>query len=161
NGAITPIGSPLTFNVTPLHGLPASAEDRATLARFQRNVASLYRSVNGATESADQLKSRIQTVKRALLETPTAAPELIPRANGIEIANNQVLRMLTGDRALQARNEPVPPSIQSRVSQIMDEESTSSSPPTSTHVESFKIASQQLTQQLTVLRKLIEVDLAG
>src|SRR5262249_21696059 len=68
NGAITPIGSPLTFNVTPLHGLPASAEDRATLARFQRNVASLYRSVNGATESADQLKSRIQTVKRALLE---------------------------------------------------------------------------------------------
>jgi photosystem II stability/assembly factor-like uncharacterized protein len=160
-GTITLVGSPVSFTVTPLHGQLMSAEDRAALTRFQRGVASLYRSVNGAAESADQLKSRIQTIKRALLETPTAAAELIPRATQIEAANNQVLRILTGDQALEARNEPVPPSIQGRVSQILDEESTSSSPPTNTHLESFKVASQQLTQQLTVLRKLIEVDLAG
>ena len=90
-----------------------------------------------------------------------AAATLTPRAREIEAANNSVLRLLVGDQALQARNEPAPPSIQNRVSQIMDEESTSSSPPTSTHIESFKIASQQLSQQLAVLRKLIEVDLAG
>ncbi len=160
-GVITPVGSPLSFTVAPLHGLPASAEERAALARFQRNVASLYRSVNGAAESAGQLKSRIQAVKRALLETPVAASTLIPRTNEIEAANNKVLRMLTGDQALQARNEPLPPSIQNRVFQIMDEESTSSSPPTSTHIESFKIASQQLSQQLAVLRKLIDLDLAS
>jgi len=160
-GVITPVGSPLSFTVAPLHGLPASAEERAALARFQRNVASLYRSVNGAAESAGQLKSRIQAVKRALLETPVAASTLIPRTNEIEAANNKVLRMLTGDQALQARNEPLPPSIQNRVFQIMDEESTSSSPPTSTHIESFKIASQQLSQQLGVLRKLIDLDLAS
>jgi len=160
-GAITPIGAPLSFTVTPLQDQPVGAEDRAALARFQRNLASLYRSVNGAVASAHELKVRVQSIKRALIETPMAAATLTPRAREIEAANNSVLRLLVGDQALQARNEPAPPSIQNRVSQIMDEESTSSSPPTSTHIESFKIASQQLSQQLAVLRKLIEVDLAG
>jgi len=131
------------------------------LARFQRNLVSLYRSVNGAVASAHELKARIQSIKRALIETPMAAATLTPRAREIEAANNSVLRLLVGDQALEARNEPAPPSIQNRVSQIMDEESTSSSPPTSTHIESFKIASQQLSRQLGVLRKLIDLDLAS
>jgi len=160
-GIITPVGTPLSFNVTPLYGWPAKAEDRAALTKFQRNVVSLYRSVNGAVESANELKSRLKSIKRALLETPTAASELSPRADAIEEANNKLLRVLVGDEALQAHNEPIPTSIQNRVSTILDEESTSSSRPTNTHVESFKIASEELSQQLVTLHKLIEVDLVS
>lgn len=160
-GVVTPVGTPLSFTVTPLYGVPANAEDRAALARFQRNVASLYRSVSGAVQSANELKSRIASVKRALVETPTVAADLMPRARAIETANNNLLRALVGDQALQARNEPAPASIQNRVSQIMDEENTSSSRPTNTHVESFKVASEELSQQLVTLRKLIEVDLVS
>ncbi|PYX91556.1 MAG: hypothetical protein DMG67_09715, partial [Acidobacteria bacterium] len=110
-GAITPIGAPLSFTVTPLQGLPVGTEDRAALARFQRNLASLYRSVNGAVASAHELKVRVQSIKRALIETPMAAATLTPRAREVEAANNSVLRLLVGDQALQARNEPAPPSI--------------------------------------------------
>ena len=161
HGVVTPVGSPLSFTVTPLYGLPSNADDRAALARFQRNVASLYRSVSGAVQSANELKSRVASVKRALVEAPTVATDLMPRANAIETANNNLLRALAGDQALQARNEPQPASIQSRVSQIMDEENTSSSRPTNTNVESFKIASEELSEQLVTLRKLIEVDLVS
>jgi hypothetical protein len=160
-GVITPVGTPLSFNVTPLYGWPANAEDRAALTKFQRNVVSLYRSVNGAVESANELKSRLKSIKRALLETPSATAELMPRASAIEEANHKLLRILVGDEALQARNEPIPASIQNRVSTIMDEESSSSSRPTNTHMQSFKIASEELSQQLVILHKLIEVDLVG
>lgn len=155
-GKITAVGQPLSFIVKPLEGSPTKPDDRTALAQFQRQVAGLYRAVNGASETADELKSHLKSIKRALLQTPAAGNALQNRADAIEAANNQILRALKGDEALRSRNEPVPLSIEDRVVTIMDEERLSSSPPTQTHLQSYKLAAEEFTQQLAKLHTLIE-----
>ena len=160
DGAVTPLGTPQQFAVKLLQGLPTNPEDRIALIRFQQQVAELYRSLNGAVESAQHLKSRIAEAKRAILQAPAASVELMQRADRIETANRDILRALSGDEVLRSRNEPVPISINSRVSTILDEQSVSGSRPTQTHLEQYKIAAAQLSEQIGKLRALIESDMA-
>ena len=82
------------------------------------------------------------------------------RADRIETANRDILRALSGDEVLRSRNEPVPISINSRVSTILDEQSVSGSRPTQTHLEQYRIAAGQLSEQIGKLRSLIESDMA-
>ena len=161
DGAITPLGTPLQFAVKLLQGLPTNPDDRVALIKFQQQVAELYRSLNGAVESAQQLKSRIADAKRAILQAPAASVELMQRADRIEIGNRGILRALSGDEVLRARNEPVPISINGRVSTILDEQSVSGSRPTQTHLEQYKLAAAQLAEQIGKLRGLVESDMAS
>src|SRR5205085_7182417 len=115
DGAITPLGTPQQFAVKLLQGLPTNPEDRIALIKFQQQVAELYRSLNGAVESAQQLKSRIAEARRAILQAPATTVELMRRADRIEAMNRDILRALSGAEVLRARNEPAPISINNRV----------------------------------------------
>jgi hypothetical protein len=158
-GAVTPIGTPQSFSVKILQGLPGNAEDRVALMKFQQQVAALYRSLNGAEESVKRLKERLGDIKRAILQTAAAPPAMIERANAIEAEQREIQRALVGDEVLRARQDPIPVSINGRVTTIMDEQRLSGSKPTGTHLEQYKIASDQLAEQLAKLRTLVEVDL--
>lgn len=160
NGVVTPLGQPEKFTVKIIAGSPTNPEDRVALIKFQQQVAELYRAFNGTEETSTRLKDRVSDLKRALLQAPAAATALYERAEKIEAANRDITRALSGDEVLRRRNEPVPVSIEGRIDTILDEQRLSSSRPTATHVEQYKIASDQLAQQLQKLRSLIEVDLA-
>jgi hypothetical protein len=66
---------------------------------------------------------------------------------------------LRGDVALRARNESTPQSISERVEYILETQRFALAKPTGTQRESYQIASEEFTQELAKLRKLIEVDL--
>lgn len=158
-GVVTPLGTPQNFAVKILTGLPGSPEDRIALLKFQQQVAELYRALNGTEESVKRLKDRIGDIKRAILQTAAAPPALMERANAIEATQRQIQRALVGDEVLRRRNEPVPVSVDGRVTSIMDEQRLSGSKPTQTHLEQYKTASDQLTEQLAKLRTLVETEL--
>jgi hypothetical protein len=160
NGVISPLGQPQKFVVKIIAGSPTNPEDRIALIKFQQQVADLYRVFNGTEETSARLKDRAADLKRALLQAPAAATALFERAEKIEAANRDITRALAGDEVLRRRNEPVPVSIEGRINTILGEQYLSSSRPTATHLEQYKIASDQLAQQLRKLRSLIEVDLA-
>ena len=67
---------------------------------------------------------------------------------------------MRGDVALAARNENIAPSINDRVSGIMDGERFSLAKPTQTHVADYAIASADLAARLAKLKNLVQVDLA-
>ena len=159
-GVITPLGAPQTFTVKNLAGQPVNADDREALIKFQKQVAELYRALNGTIETAKHAKDRIADLKLALLQAPQAQPALVERAGALEAQNREILRQLVGNEALGARNEPAPVDIRSRVDTILFEQSVSSSRPTGTNLEQYKVASAQLTEQLGKLRQLIQTDLA-
>jgi hypothetical protein len=66
---------------------------------------------------------------------------------------------LRGDIALRARNENTRVSIVERVQNIVSDQRLSLSRPTHTQRDEYAIASEEFTQELARLRKLIEVDL--
>ncbi|MBL8195140.1 MAG: hypothetical protein JNM06_15200, partial [Blastocatellia bacterium] len=56
-------------------------------------------------------------------------------------------------------NENVPISIAERASNVVDDQYLSTAPPTQTQLDSYKIASEEFTQELNKLRTLLEIDI--
>ena len=134
-------------------------EDRQALLVFQQKVANLFRAVNGANRTADDLKTRMKQIKRSLNEVPWADRGLTQQADKIDSQLDLILRRLRGDRALQARNENVPTAILERVSGIMGDTRMSIQRPTGTHMESYRIAGEEFAEVLNQLRALYTQDI--
>ena len=160
NGVTSKLAGPQEFNVFVDGQNAMSAPDRAALVEFQQKVARLQRAVSGAVETANQVKSRLVQIKRALHETPAAEAKLIDDASSIEKRTNDILRSLRGDVALRQRQETLPPSIVERVGTIVSDQRMSTSAPTQTQRHHYEVAAQEFEQVLSQLRPLVEGDLA-
>jgi len=159
DGAVTELGAPQTFKVVTEGAASMTAADRAAQEEFLRKTAKLYRAVNGALQTAQDLQSRLKTIREALRQTPAVEKDLGAVADGIEQRDREILRALRGDLEVAKQNEPVASSIDQRVNSIMEGERFSLAKPTASHIESYNIASAEFGEQLAKLRTLVEVDL--
>jgi len=160
-GETTPLGGPETFETVPLRNTTLPARDREALTAMERKTARLQRAVLGAVRAAREAQTRIDHLKKALMDTPGAAPALGEQARRIEGRLKDLMTALTGDTTVSTRNEPTPPSIVGRVQGIVYGHWTSTSEPTRTQRDAYSIASKQFADLLPKLRDLIETDLAG
>ena len=133
------------------------------IARRRRNFSGrsprLYRAVSGALHTAEDVESRLKTIREALRETPAAEKHLGAVADSIEQRDREILRALRGDVEMAKRSEPVPTSIDDRVNSIMEGERFSLAKPTQTNIDSYNIAAAEFADQLAKLHALVEVDL--
>jgi photosystem II stability/assembly factor-like uncharacterized protein len=159
-GTITPLGTEQSFTVYVEAQNQMSPADRAALVEFQQKVARLQRAVTGALETANQLKTRLGLIKRALQETPAADNKLTEQAQAIEKRLDDILRALRGDQTARSRNQDTPPAINDRVGTILGEQRMSSSRPTRTQQETYAAAAADFEATLAALRALVEGDLA-
>jgi photosystem II stability/assembly factor-like uncharacterized protein len=159
-GVWTQLAGPQSFNVVTEGLNTMAAADREKLFEFQQKVAKLQRAVNGALSSANELKAKLATARRALMETPSASDKLIDDAAVIDKRLNEILKALRGDVALRARQENLPPSIGDRVNGIVNEQRMSTSRPTQTQINAYNIAAQEFEVELKRLRSLVDVDVA-
>jgi photosystem II stability/assembly factor-like uncharacterized protein len=160
NGVVSELAGPVSFNVAAEGASAIDPADRAARAEFHHKVARLYRAVSGALRTADDVQSRIKSIREALEQTPAAEKTLGLAVDSIEQRNRKILRELRGDVDLQKRSEPVASSINDRVSSVMEGERFSLAKPTQSHVDSYNIAAAEFAEQLAKLRALVEVDLA-
>jgi len=160
DGAVKEVSGPQSFKVVTEGSAAMSAADRTAQEDFLREVGRLYRVVYGATHTAEDVESRLKTIREALRQTPAAERQLEAAADSIEQRDREILRALRGDREIAKRSEPVPLSINDRVKGIMEGERFSLAKPTSTHVEQYNIAAAEFSDQLAKLRTLVEVELA-
>ncbi len=159
-GVWTQLGQPQSFNVMTEGLNTMAAADREKLFEFQQKVARLQRSVNGATSFGTEMKARIATARRALLETPAMNEKIIDDATSIDKRLNEILKALRGDQLLAQLNENPPPSISSRVNGIVSAQRMSTARPTQTQIDQYTIAAQEFEVELKKLRALAEVDFA-
>jgi photosystem II stability/assembly factor-like uncharacterized protein len=158
-GTVTELAGPQLFKVVTEGSGAMTASDRAAQEEFLRKTERLYRVVNGALHSAEDVESRLKAIREALHETPAVEKQLAAVADGIEQRDREILRAMRGDIEVAKRNEPVPPSIDQRVIGIMDEERFSLAKPTQTHLDSYNVAAAEFAEQLGKLHTLVEVDL--
>jgi hypothetical protein len=160
DGVVTQLGGPQAFDVIVPGQTSMLVADRKELAEFQQKVALLQRAVYGALQTTNDVKTRLGTIKRALQETAAPVDSLLRGALAVEMKVNDILRALRGDVTLRSRNENSPPSINERVTRIIDDQRLSTSRPTQTQRDGYIIASNDFKGELAKLKTLVGTDLA-
>lgn len=159
-GVWTQLAGPQVLNVVVENANAMLAADRATLHEFQQKVARLQRAINGATQSATELKGNIALMKRALQDSAVPSEKMFDEAVALDLRLNELLRSLRGDTVLRARNENTPPSISERVNTIVSDHRMSTARPTTTQINAYSIAAQDFEVELKKLRAIVEADYA-
>jgi len=159
NGVVTQMAGPVSFKVATEGSASMNTSDRAAQEEFLRKVTRLYRAVSGALHTAEDVESRLKSIREALRETPAAEQKLAAAADGLEARDREILRALRGDVEIAKRNEAVPSSINDRVTSIMEGERFSLAKPTQSNIDSYNVAAAEFADQLAKLHTLVEVDL--
>jgi hypothetical protein len=160
-GTLTPLGEPQGFTAQPLGLQGVTIGDRAALLTFQQQVARLQRAVLGAVEAAKEAQQRIDHLKKAVDDTPSAEPALAGDLRALEPKLKDVQARLEGDPVKGRRNEPTLPGIADRVERVVEGSWVATAGPTGTQRESYAIAAKLFGETLAALRTLIETDLRG
>ena len=107
----------------------------------------------------EEADSRIKLIKKAIMATPGSEMNLLESTRKLELRLADIRTSLMGDSTISSINEPVLPGIRSRVQGIVSGQITSTSAPTATQEESYRIASEEFNTVLPELTKLIKTDL--
>jgi hypothetical protein len=160
DGVLSPLAPAQAFSVEALGLQTLKAKDAAELLAFQKRTARLQRAVLGAVEAAQAAQKQLDLVKKALDDTPAAAPKLGEDARRIERGLDEVLVALKGDEALRERNIPTPLSISERLEAIVSSHWSATVAPTGTNRAGYELAAAAFDKELARLRGLVETDLA-
>ncbi len=159
DGEIIELVKPVQFTAKVLMNTSLPAEDRNALATFREKIVKLQRAVLGAQQAANDLKTRSDAIKTALDVTPASTIEMKKSWRSLDEKLRTTMRSLNGDETLSKRNENEAPSIVGRLNDMIYGQWGSSSAPTQTHQDAYKIVSEQFKPLLADLKTMIEVDL--
>jgi len=155
DGELIPLGESQVFVVESLGLATFEEKDKTALLAFQKEAGELQRAMMGAGGAAGDAASRLQFIKKALLDTPQADSQLLTTARTLEKRLQMLQTKLFGDRVMRRRSEPVSPSPMQRVNAQL----SSTVPITATNRRDYAIAADEFSSILEELRQVIEVDL--
>jgi hypothetical protein len=159
NGVYSELADPQTFKAVVLENTTLPAEDREELTGFHQKIHELNRVVQGAVNTANDLKKRIGLIKQALHQTPGASEDLTGQVKRLEQGTREILTALTGDKTISKRNGNQPPSISGRVRNLVYTQWRSTSAPTQTMRDQYSIAGEEFESVYDKLKNLLEADL--
>jgi hypothetical protein len=114
----------------------------------------------GASSMIGETLTRVQALRRALNDAPSATDALIRDARNVETRLRDLQIALSGDNTMSRRSEPAPPSLLSRLNGITNSLwSNTLSEPTATHRRQYEIVAGEFEKILTQARPLIETEL--
>ena len=155
------LAGPVSFRTESTGTATLSATDREALLEFQGKTARLQRAVLGAVNTMEEANSRIKLIKKAIMATPGSEMNLLESTRELELRLAEISVNMTGDDTISSRNEPVLPGIRSRVQGIVSGQISSTSAPTRTQEEEYRIAAKEFERVLEELSRLIKKDLAA
>jgi photosystem II stability/assembly factor-like uncharacterized protein len=155
NGQLTALSEPMPFNLKLLDNSPEIAKDRDGLLAVQKRAGELYRKVQGASKLQGELKSRIDHVKEAIRILPESTEEHAQAIRGIAQLLTQANVLLSGDRTISSRQEPVPWSVRGRTSSLYFAFVGTQMPASGNHLASLDIAEQEFQR---VAKQLSDID---
>jgi photosystem II stability/assembly factor-like uncharacterized protein len=147
DGRITSLDLTQSFEVKPYHpdgGALESAASPAERTAFVRRLNELSGVSSAAEAKVDELANRVGAIRRALGESTMLEPELDAKARDLADRLTDLEVMLDGDPIKDRLGEPEVPSISGRLSVADIGTRFSLYGPTPTHLESVRIAEEQL-----------------
>ena len=153
------LGEPMKIKLKSLDNAVMPAADRKEKAAFQREVAELDRSIEGAGHLLREMNNKMRHIKKAIemVEAPTA--DLMKPYLDLDSKLKELNVQMYGDRIKTKLDIDQPPTPAGRLGWIGYEQKYSTSEPTDTHRESLAIAKEEFTPILDALQKLATEDI--
>lgn len=154
DGEFTQLTEQKRFVIKPLNNTVLPADDRKAKVAFQREVAELARSVEGAQHLITETRNKMRHIRVAIQRVEEPMSKMTSLADDIETNLTELNRQLNGDpvKSKLDIDEPMPPA--SRIGWITYEQKYSTSAPTKTHRTSLEIAREEFAPILDGLQKL-------
>ncbi len=159
-GKLVALGQPQKVECRPLSSAGLNATERAALLVFQQKTGRLQRAVLGAVKAAEEAQARVAQLEKSLADAPLASPKLFEELRALKYQLKDVNEALTGDPTLSRRYEPVAPSVESRVDEVVSGHWNTTVAATATHERNYQIAAKAFVPVLEKLRALVNGDLA-
>ncbi len=153
-GELTTIGEAQTFTVKRLDQGGIIAEDLDAVVAFQRKTHRLQRAVDGAMSYVGEMDARIAHLKKGFTDTMAATETQQQALRAIDTALADLKVIMSGDRTVARRAEPVPWPITQRVGSIQFGHWDSYAPVTATHRKAYDIAAQEFSGALQELKRI-------
>jgi len=158
-GEMKEVAKPVNFEVKPLKNTVLPAQDRMAKVKFQREVDELSRSIQGAGRLLSEMSNKMRHIRAAIKMVEQPMEELTKEANAIDLKMSELRRQLYGDSNKSRLDIDQPPTPAGRIGWITYEQKYSTSAPTKTHRDSYKIAKEEFKPILEALRTLATVDI--
>lgn len=137
------LGTVQEFSIEAATRLTIPPADRTAVAAFHAQVGELQRSVLAAQRSMGEIEDRIAHLRLAVLQTTDArSVEWLARLEELESEADDIRVDLNGDSTVALRSEPTAPSISDRIGRVVGGLWTSSSEPTVTQRDGYRLASE-------------------
>ncbi len=157
-GQLETLAGPKSFTLKALDRSPEMTDDREALLAFHQKAADMKRTVSGASAKRGELGNRIRHLKAALSRTARADESHEQQLRDIERRLTDLNRLLSGDRTIGSRSEPVPWSVSSRINNIYGGMLDSQWQVPQNYRDSMAIAEHELDQVLSAMTA-VETDL--
>jgi Arc/MetJ-type ribon-helix-helix transcriptional regulator len=154
-GELSALSEPMSFTLKLLNNSPEITQDRAALLAVQQRTNELYRRVQGAVKMQGEFTSRINHVKEAIRILPASTEEHAQAIRNIEQTLRQADLLLSGDKTVSSRQEPVPWSVRGRTSFLYSNVVSSQNPVSGNHLASLEIAEAEYQ---SMAAQLVEID---
>ncbi|PLX10606.1 MAG: glycosyl hydrolase [Marinilabiliales bacterium] len=157
NGELKQLAGPVEFEAKVLNNTTLPAKDRVALDNFYTKVIDLWRVTSGTQKYFESLKTKSAYIQQALQQSPKANVELINKADEITKELKDIDFLFDGTPA-KASWEEVPPEkmpLSNRFENIAYVSWQSTSEPTKTQLENYKIMMEEFPP---ALEKLKEID---
>lgn len=154
DGILTTLAGPVSFEAKSLNNATLPAADKQAYLDFCKKVSRLRKAVSAANLIRNDLNTNLGHVQSALHDMPAPPQELLKKAYELSRRLNAVNTQLTGDRTLARREFETPPSLSGRVGLIEDGMWNTTSAPTETFQENYRIASKQLGPLLEEMKAI-------
>ncbi len=158
SGEITQLTDPIEFNVKILGLASLPAADKAELVEFQSKVRKLNHKVNTASAVLRELISRVGHYKVALKSMTFSHKDLYTDIKALEKKLDGLQRQLFGDRMYSRVDLDAEPGLSRRIGAIMGEQRSSTSAPTQTQRENFRIVEEEFMPIYQELKKIAATD---
>ncbi len=152
-GTITALGEAQTITVAADPNVTLTPAQRTAATEYQDKVAKLQRSLTGALEQANNMKTRTTAIRRAIVDS-AADIKLLDEAIKFDQRVTAVQRELRGDETLRGLESGSPSTIQSRVNSAAAGARGLTGAPTGTQQTNYTVANDELNAELTKLRAL-------
>jgi photosystem II stability/assembly factor-like uncharacterized protein len=153
DGKLTPLGEAQTLTVVADPGASITPAMRTTALTYQENVSKLQRSLTGALEQANNMKTRTTAIRRAIVDS-AADVKLLDEAIRFDQRVTAVQRALRGDETLRGLESGSPSSVQTRVNSAAAGARGLTGVPTGTQQLNYTVASEELAAETAKLRAL-------
>ncbi len=156
DGVLTPIAGPVQFSAKSLNNATLPATDQQAYLDFCKKVSRLRKAVSAANIIRAELNGKLGHLQNAMHDMPAPPQDLLKKSYDLSRRMNAVQVQLNGDVTLARREFETPPTLSGRVGMVEDGMWNTTSAPTETYQENYRIAAKQFGPLLAELKAIAQ-----